>query len=173
MYCSACGQSLDASQRVCQKCGWQFAPIPAPAPLSYEPTRVHRHVQTLSILWIAYSLWILLHWAIAVGFLSGAFTNWARMGHGFDESSIFRSMHMGWLVPLITVILVGRAVLCAVTGISLLQRASWARVLAIITAVLGLIHPLAGTALAVYTLWVLLPSASGLEYQQIATRQTA
>jgi hypothetical protein len=41
-------------------------------------------------------------------------------------------------------------------------------VLAIVTAFLTLIRPFTGTALAIYTLWVLLPGASGQEYDQIA-----
>jgi hypothetical protein len=173
MYCSACGQPLDASQAVCQQCGRQITPLASPAALSYRGTRVHRHVHTLAILWIAYSLWILLHWAIAVGFLEGVFGNWARMGHGFEERSIFPFMHATWLVPLITAVLAGRAILCVVTGISLLRRAPWARTLAIVTAFLTLIHPLTGTALAIYTLWVFLPSASGEEYEQIVVQQAA
>jgi hypothetical protein len=76
-------------------------------------------------------------------------------------------------VPLITAVLAGRALLCVVTGISLLRRAPWARTLAIVTAFLTLIDPLTGTALAIYTLWVFLPSASGQEYDRIIVRQAA
>jgi hypothetical protein len=54
-----------------------------------------------------------------------------------------------------------------VTGISLLRRASWARILAIVAAFLALIHPIGGTILGIYTLWVLLPAASGQEYEQM------
>ncbi len=171
MYCSACGQPLDASQTICQKCRRQVTSVASPAPVPYAHTRVHRHVHTLAILWIVYSLWILLHWVIAVGSLAGAFSNWARMGHGFDGLYAFPFMHATWLVPLITAVLVGRAILCVVTGISLLRRAPWARTLAIVTAFLTLIRPLTGTALAIYTLWVLLPSASGQEYEQIVVHQ--
>jgi hypothetical protein len=171
MFCSACGQPLDASQTICQKCGRQVIPVASPAPVPYAHTRVRRHVHTLAILWIVYSLWILLHWVIAVGSLAGAFSNWARMGHGFDGLYAFPFMHATWLVPLITAVLVGRAILCVVTGISLLRRAPWARTLAIVTAFLTLIRPLTGTALAIYTLWVLLPSASGQEYEQIVVQQ--
>jgi len=59
-------------------------------------------------------------------------------------------------------------VLCLVTGIALLRRSRWARALAIVTAFLTLIRPITGTVLAIYTLWVLLPSASGQEYEQIS-----
>ncbi len=167
MYCSACGQPMDASQTICQRCGRQSAPIATYAPVPYHRNRVHRHMQTVAILWIAYSLWILLHWAIAVGVLAGAFSNWGHMSHGFDGFDGFQFFHATWLVPLITVFLVGRAILCFGTGISLIRRASWARMLAIIAAFLALIHPFMGTILGIYTLWVLLPAASGQEYEQM------
>jgi hypothetical protein len=167
MYCSACGQPMDVSQTVCQKCGRQSTPIASSAPALYQGNRVHRHMYTVGILWIAYSLWILLHWAIAVGVLAGVFSNWGHIGHGFDGFYGFPFFHATWLVPLITAVLVGRAILCLVSGISLLRRASWARILAIVTAFLALIHPIAGAILGIYTLWVLLPSASGQEYDQM------
>ncbi len=167
MYCSTCGQPINPGQTVCQKCGRQSAPIASYAPVSYLRNRVHRHLQIMAILWIVYSLWILLHWLIVVGFIAGAFANWAHASHGFDGFYAFPFFHATWLVPLITAVLVGRAILCLVTGVSLLRRASWARILAIVTAFLALIHPFTGTVLGIYTLWVLLPSASGQEYEQI------
>jgi fructose-specific phosphotransferase system IIC component len=105
--------------------------------------------------------------AIAVGFLAGAFTDWVHMSHSFDGLYGFPFFYATWLVPLITGFLVSRAILCFVTGIRLLRRAPWARTLAIITAFLAIIHPFTGTLLGIYTLWVLLPSASGQEYEQL------
>jgi hypothetical protein len=170
MYCSACGQPMDASQTTCQRCGRQSAPMASYAPVAsvaYQSNRVHRHMQALAILWIGYSLWILLHWAIAVGVLSGALTHWAHHSRAFGGFDEFPFFHAAWLVPLITVFLVGRAILCLVTGIGLLRRASWARILALVAAFLALIHPIGGTILGIYTLWVLLPAASGQEYEQM------
>ena len=167
MFCSACGQAMDVSQTVCQRCGRQSAPMASYAPVAYLRNRVQRHVQTLAILWIVYSLWLLLHWVMAVGFLAGAFAHWGPIDRGSEEIYIFPFFHASWLVPIITAFLVGRALLCFVTGISLLRRASWARTLALVTAFLALIHPFTGTVLGVYTLWVLLPSASGQEYDQM------
>jgi hypothetical protein len=168
MYCSACGQPLDASQTMCQRCGRQSAPFASHAPVDYQRNRVHRHMQALAVLWIAYSFWILLHWAIAVGVLSGVFTHLAHHSHAFGGDYDFPFLHASWLVPLITIFLVGRAILCLVTGISLLRRPPWARMLAIVAAFLALIHPIGGTILGIYTLWVLLPAASGQEYEQMA-----
>jgi len=46
-------------------------------------------------------------------------------------------------------------------GWGLLQRAPWARLLALILAFLALFNVPFGTAIGVYTLWVLLPDESG------------
>lgn len=173
MYCSACGQAVDAYQQFCPRCGRQLTPIPTPTPPPWIWTRVHRHVHTLGILWIAYAVWIMVNWLMIIPVLAGFFHGWGfPSGHGFDGFYSwygFSFAHMPWFIPLVTAILTARAVLCIVTGIALLRRASWARVLAIVTAFLTLIRPISGTILAIYTLWVLLPGASGQEYEQIAT----
>ncbi len=170
MFCSACGQPMDPYQPVCPRCGRQVMPIATATPPPWIWNRVHRHVHTLGILWIAYAGWTMLHWVIPVGILSGISHDWGfPFGHGFDGFYGFPFSHMAWFVPLVTTILLARAILCVVTGIALLRRASWARPLALVTAFLTLIRPFTGTALSIYTLWVLLPSASGQEYDQIAT----
>ncbi|HEY7616961.1 MAG TPA: hypothetical protein VH744_09170, partial [Terriglobales bacterium] len=53
-------------------------------------------------------------------------------------------------------------------GWGLLQRLPWARVLSLIVAFLALFSIPLGTALGVYTLWVLLPAQSDQEYQEQA-----
>jgi hypothetical protein len=62
------------------------------------------------------------------------------------------------------------AVLMAVTGFSRIrvtsERRPWARSLAIVLAVIALLHPPFGTALGIYTLWVLLPTESEDEYRR-------
>jgi hypothetical protein len=63
----------------------------------------------------------------------------------------------------------GGAVLGIITGWGLLQRQSWARMLAIIFGCFSLLDIPLGTALGIYTLWVLLPSKSEEEYRQIAS----
>lgn len=174
MYCSACGQAIDPNQvmgpyqPVCPRCGRPVTPIPAPVPSPWVWSRVHRHVHTLGILWIAYAGWILLNWLMVIPFLAGTFHGWGfPFHHGFEGFEGFPFNHMPWFVPMITAILAARAVLCIVTGVALLRRAPWARALAIVTAFLTLIRPITGTVLAIYTLWVLLPSASGQEYDRI------
>jgi hypothetical protein len=168
MYCGGCGQLIPPGQQFCPNCGRpvvQAIPIAAvPAPWFY--TRVHRNIQALSILWIAYGVWTLLSWLIAMsvfgGFLGDYFGHW---NHGPWGEFPFGNMH--WLVPVITIVLIGRTVLSVVTGLALVNRTPWARILAIVAAFLTIIKPITGTALAIYTLWVLLPSPSAQEYEQM------
>jgi len=60
------------------------------------------------------------------------------------------------------------AVVGLMAGWGLLQRAPWARLLALILAFLALFNVPFGTAIGVYTLWVLLPEESGREWEQTA-----
>jgi hypothetical protein len=55
-------------------------------------------------------------------------------------------------------------------GWGLLHRESWARILALIAGFLALFHPPFGTALGIYTLWVLLSAESEREYAEQAAR---
>jgi uncharacterized membrane protein (DUF2068 family) len=55
-----------------------------------------------------------------------------------------------------------------IAGWGLYERRSWARILAIVLAFVNLLHPPFGTAIGIYTLWVLLPAASEAEYQRMA-----
>jgi hypothetical protein len=170
MYCSGCGQVIPAGQQFCSNCG---RPVPlnaTAAPATWFYTRVHRHIQALSILWIAYAVWTLLHWLIALsffgGFFGGYFGHWNQGPWGGWDLYPFH--HMPWFVPFITAIVIARTILSAVTGFALASRTRWARILAIVAAFLTILKPFTGTALAIYTLWVLLPGQSGQEYDQIA-----
>ncbi len=54
-----------------------------------------------------------------------------------------------------------------------MQREGWARVLAILLGFISLFNIPFGTALGVYTLWVLLPAPSGEEYEALAASRPA
>lgn len=184
MFCSGCGQPITPGQQYCLRCGRAVpaaglagGPVGAPAayggavpfaipPAAYFYTRVHRHLQSLSVLWIAYGVWTLFTWALAMSFFSGAFGNYfGHWNHGpFGE---FPFGHLPWFAPFITVVILGRTILSVATGIALARRAPFARMLALVSAFLTLIKPFTGTALAIYTLWALLPAASAREWDQI------
>jgi uncharacterized membrane protein (DUF2068 family) len=169
MYCSGCGQLVPPGQQFCPNCGRPIVQeVTAPtAPAPYFYTRVHRNIQALAILWIAYALWTFLSWLLAMSifghsFFGGYFGHW---NHGPWGDPFAR---MPWILPFITVVVAARAILSLVTGLALVNRAPWARILAIVAAFLTIFKPFTGTALAIYTLWVLLPRPSGQEYEQMA-----
>ena len=65
-------------------------------------------------------------------------------------------------------LLVGTSLAGLAVGVGLLERRSWARVLAIVLGIISLIHMPFGTALGIYTLWVLMPAESEREYRRLA-----
>jgi hypothetical protein len=169
MYCSGCGQLVPPGQQFCPHCGRPVAQVAsglAPTHAPYFYTRVHRHIQSLAILWIAYAAWTLLGWLLAMSIFHGMFAGYFGHWNHAPWSGPFNEIP--WLLPMITVLLIGRAVLSLVTGLALLYRAPWARILAIVAAFLTIFKLFTGTALAIYTLWVLLPGPSGQEYDQMA-----
>ncbi len=74
-----------------------------------------------------------------------------------------RSVFTGVAAVLVVVALAGM-----VAGWGLLHRENWARALALVVAVLALFNVPWGTALGIYTLWVLLPNQSEEEYRRMA-----
>jgi hypothetical protein len=194
MLCPTCGATVEGS--FCSRCGTPLPPAPpstpyaAPGqtpPAGYVPQpvppvhpayhhhfympRVSSHVQTLSILWLVYAGYLFLTGLIAALFLFGISAKGVLAGI-IPNSSNFPFAPMASFMGIIAVMLlcatVVGAVLAVIAGVALLNRRPWGRIFALITAVLALIKFPAGTALGIYTLWVLAPGASGPEYEAIS-----
>jgi zinc-ribbon domain len=179
MVCQACGTSVAEGVHFCSKCGAQvttappvYAAYPQPPMPIYIP-RVQRNLQTMGILWCVLGVYRVVSGLVGIIFLR-AFTT-----HNFGDDGWmfggrwhgpFNPGMMGGLWPLIAVATVFTAALALITGYSLLTRRPWGRPLAIVAAILALLKFPIGTALGIYTLWVLAPGASGLEYDAIADR---
>jgi len=76
-----------------------------------------------------------------------------------------------WLRPLLSFIgwmILAKAAAGFIAGWGLLQRQDWARTVALVVAFIALLNVPIGTALGVYTLWVLLPTQSDDEYKALA-----
>jgi len=178
MVCQACGTPVVEAVHFCSKCGAQVVPPPPPPTYAQPPMpmympRVHRNLQTLGILWCVLGVYRVVTGLIGIFFLKAISTHnfgddaWMFGGHWHGP---FTPMWLGGLWPMIAVATIFAAALALVTGYSLLTRRPWGRVLAIIAAILALLKFPLGTALGIYTLWVLAPGASGLEYNAIADR---
>jgi hypothetical protein len=122
---------------------------------------VYGHVRTLGILWIV---------ASALRVLPVVGLHWFRPFGGGEGWPFWGDFPGHWLG-----ILGAIGALWALTGLlgilagwGLLDRQPWARTLAIVLGCIALIHIPFGTALGIYTLWVLLPAESEEEYRRIA-----
>ena len=77
-------------------------------------------------------------------------------------------MFVHGLLRIIGMLFVASAAVGILAGWGLLERRPWARTLAIVVAFINLLDMPFGTALGVYTLWVLLPAESEKEYLEAA-----
>jgi hypothetical protein len=76
-----------------------------------------------------------------------------------------------FLQPLLTAVgafLVVKAVLGIAAGWGLIQREPWARILAVVLGFIALVHIPLGTALGIYTIWVLLSPGADDEYRAMS-----
>jgi hypothetical protein len=152
MFCDSCGTQLGASATFCSKCGKSMGATP----LMPRQGRIAGHVRLLGILWLALSALRLIPGLFLMAFASPRLLP--------DEVPAF--VHA--LLPAIGMIFL----LCAAIGIAagwgLLARQSWARMLTIIFGAFSLMDIPFGTAIGIYTLWVLLPAESEQEYRKMA-----
>jgi hypothetical protein len=177
MYCDRCGTQLAPSAQFCNSCGKAVTagpamPAPATAPTPYAPVadgRVRRHIHLLATFWLVNGAlrligvaWFLLFGRMFLPWMRGwVGPEWPFGQRGWDSwfSSSFFSL--GILLGFF-----GVAHLVLAWG--LFERQPWARVLGIVIGILALLRVPFGTALGIYTLWVLASERSAREYEQLA-----
>lgn len=71
-----------------------------------------------------------------------------------------------WILQVVGFVWVAIAGIGVVAGWGLLERRPWARMLTIVLGCFGLLEVPFGTALGIYTLWVLLPAEAEVEFRQ-------
>ncbi|GAC1422341.1 MAG: hypothetical protein NVSMB62_17970 [Acidobacteriaceae bacterium] len=184
MVCQSCGSPTAGPGTFCPRCGTQVvaystgpAAVPPPGyppPPGYLPqaySRVSRHLQALGILWFVYGAYRAASGLFAALVLAGfAHNGFERFGLPGRMWGIPHSPFLGAMAGFVIVYTGISAALAFVTGYGLSARLHWARILAIVAAILALFHPISGTALGIYTLWVLAPQTSANEYDAIADR---
>src|ERR1700683_1803683 len=147
MFCDGCGAAVEAGQAFCSRCGKQIVGVIHAVQMTRG--RVAEHVQLLGILWFAIS----------------AINARGRGGAG-----------QAFLHPLMTILgtaVLGKSALGFVAGYGLMQREAWGRVLALILAFISLFNIPFGTAIGVYTIWVLLPGQAEQEYETLVVPRPA
>jgi hypothetical protein len=158
MFCDRCGAAVEAEQRFCSRCGRELA---GGAVAGFPRRgRVAGHVRLLGILWLALSALNAVAGVILYILANTLFVHLAEFGAPSAE--------VAWLRPFLSaigILIVIKAAAGFLAGWGLLHRESWARMLTIVLAFFALFHVPFGTALGIYTLWVLLPAESDAEYE--------
>jgi hypothetical protein len=160
MFCDACGTQLQPSQNFCSGCGRSVSG--GPISLSPQRSRIQEHVRLLAILWFALSAFEVIGGIVLMVLANTLFAHMSEVGMPATGAP-----PLGFLRPLMTfvsIFVLAKAAAGFLAGWGLLNREPWGRVLALVLGFLALLHPPLGTAVGVYTLWVLLPSSSEAEY---------
>lgn len=161
MFCGNCGTQLTPGQSFCPQCGRPIAPPVAGMEFLLEGYR--SKIRALSVVWFVYAgVTLLLGFAglsfARAFFVSGHFGPWMNHPMPFGWMPLF---HLAWIAISV------RAILGAIAGWGLLEHTTWGRVMAIIVAILSLLHFPLGTALGIWTLVVLLGYRNSLLYEQL------
>jgi hypothetical protein len=174
MFCSKCGTTVQGV--FCSQCGTPVQALPTPpipaAPVYVVPPhhpRVQRNLQTLGIIWCVYGAYRAILVILVALFLLGVSTPafLGGLGPRAEPMMPFAAV-MGGLAAVAGIFILFNSCLAFLTGYALMTRKPWGRVLAIVAAILSLIEIPAGTAVGVFTLWVLAPHASAAEYEALA-----
>ena len=137
--------------------------------MQLRPGRVQGHVHLLGILWLAISAFNTIGGVILYVVANALFAHLHEMGAPPET-------HTGFLRSLLSVVaifILAKAACGFLAGWGLLQRESWARVIALVLGFISLFNIPFGTAVGVYTLWVLLPAQSQQEYEALAASRAA
>jgi len=163
MFCDQCGAQLQAGQPRCGRCGKTVLGL-----IELRRSRVREHIRLVGILWLAYSALHVVTGLIVIVVAQVIFGSVHGVIHIPNGPPPEVTV---WLRPLISFIgwmILAKAAAGCVAGWGLLQRQDWARTVALVVAFIALLSVPIGTALGIYTLWVLLPTQSDDEYRALA-----
>jgi len=175
MFCDKCGAALSSGAQFCSGCGRAVGAAPmvgqAPTARPVPDGRVQRHIQLLATLWLVTG--ILRFAEVGSIFIVGRMLPFlAGWGVGRQFSNFpFDFLPFGLYAIGCLLALFGVTHLLLAWG--LFQREPWARTLGLVIGFLALLRPPFGTALGIYTIWVLLPQQAGEEYERLSRATVA
>ncbi len=176
MFCDQCGREATADAHFCSNCGRVLPGRIANQAVAVQPipvyavrsNRVDSHIRILGVLWIVDGVLRLLS-VLSIWFVGRMVfpAVLSAAGTHFVLGDPLTRLVQGGLV-FASALLGIQAVLAFFAAWGLLDRQGWGRIVAIIAGVLSLWRIPLGTALGIYTLWVLLPASSEVEYRNLA-----
>lgn len=164
MVCANCGAAVGEGQNFCSACGKTVTSPPrvpaitTPREARTASGRLDRHLRILVILWL---VWSALRLIPGIGLLF------------FGTFALpFLPFHVrAMVVPIAAfagVFFLAYAAAGFIAAWGLMERRPWARILTIVLGILTLIHIPFGTALGIYTLWVMWPPESEADYRRLS-----
>lgn len=166
MICHRCGEPLETGETLCIACG-----CPAEGALTSAedtmPTLVlRRHSLIMGILWLIFGVARVIMAVLLVSESGKLALMWGALLNRVPDPQGWMQAFATGLAVLAVVVIVS-AVVSLAAGLTLLSRARVGRVLGIVAAFLAFVDGPPGTALAVYTLIILLPSGARAAYEEI------
>ena len=172
MFCTNCGNEVEQHARFCSKCGTEVsssaAAVVAPARPSKTEHDMGMHISVLG--------WLLVGSGILTA-IGGLIVLFASQFIRHLPPPISQGIPPGippfaaWITSMVGASILALAAATAAAGVGLLEYRSWARVFAIIMAVLLLFHFPLGTGVAIYAFWVLF-SQEGQQYYKTRSEST-
>jgi hypothetical protein len=167
MFCDGCGTAVQPGQGFCSRCGKQVVgPVMS---MQMRPGRVRGHVHLLGILWLAISAFNTIGGVVLYILANTLLAHLHDMGAPPEAPT-------GFLRPLLSVVaifILAKAACGFIAGWGLLQREPWARIIALVLGFISLFNIPFGTAVGIYSLWVLLPAQSQQEYDALVAARAA
>lgn len=154
MYCVRCGAALQPGQNFCAGCGVRSDVSPA-TPVQ---NRLSEQLRLLAVLWFAISAYRMIPGLVLV-------TMSEFIGRFLPPDV---PVFVPWILEWIGFVFIGGAAIGMVAAWGLLNRSPWARMLTVVLGCFSLFEVPFGTALGIYTLWVLLPAQSEEEFRRMS-----
>ena len=161
MYCNSCGTPLEPGHVFCSKCGQQIVQVTRPS-----VSRVAQHGQLVGILWIAYSALTALGGIVLMIVFQHILPTILRYQppqHQGPPPEVVLGLFRPFM-HIVAVLVLAKGITGFIAGIGLLQRAGWSRMLTLVLACISILSFPFGTALGVYSLWVLLSPHAEMEF---------
>jgi len=169
MFCDGCGAAVQSGQGFCSRCGKQIVgPVTAIQP---RRGRVQEHVHLLGILWLAISAFNAVGGVILYIIANTLFAHLHEMGSPGPPQAATAFLRP--LLSVVAILVLAKAACGFIAGWGLLHRESWARIITLVLAFISLFHIPFGTAIGIYTLWVLLPAQAQEEYDALVAARAA
>jgi phage shock protein PspC (stress-responsive transcriptional regulator) len=167
MFCDGCGTAVQPGQGFCSKCGKQI--VGSVAIMQPHRGRVQEHVRLVGLLWLAFSAFNAIGGVILYVIANTLLVHLRRGGIEGGPPAFLTP-----LLSTVAILLLAKAACGFVAGWGLTQREPWARVVVLVLAFVSLFTNIPfGTALGIYTMWVLLPAESEQEYEAMAEARAA